>query len=161
VVVKSIHVIALLAAVALTPWSQPLAFQPLPSWHTGASGTVQTRAGVKSTAWISNVRYRDAATADPPNTTLRQLPHNGVIVWAYISQPMTGDKPIHLDLARATHYACCDGATHVAGGDYDLTGLGPGRAYSVIVRVYFGSRPTGALRAEAQRALDHLKLPPP
>jgi hypothetical protein len=154
--------IALLAAAALTPWSRPLAFQPLRRWQVGASGTVQSRQGVESTAWISNVPYRDNATADPPNTTLADLPPGGVIVWAYISQPMTGDHhPIRLDLGRASHYACCDGTAHVVGGEFDLTGLGPGRADSVIVRVYFGSRPTSALRAEAQRALDRLELPPP
>ncbi len=49
----------------------------------------------------------------------------------------------------------------LAGGDYDLTGFGPDDAYSAIVRIYFGSRPTRALRAEAQRALDRLKLPAP
>ena len=41
------------------------------------------------------------------------------------------------------------------------TGAGPRRAYSVIVRVYLGSRSTPALRSEAQRALDGLRLPPP
>jgi hypothetical protein len=74
---------------------------------------------------------------------------------------MAGEKPIHLALGRATPLACCDGQTHVVGGEYDLSGLGPGAAYSVIVRIYFGSLPTRALRAEAQRALNRLKLPPP
>lgn len=110
--------IELLAAIALAPWAHPLAFRPLPGWHTGASGTVNIfQAG------------------------------------------QVGQKPIRLDLRHAKHFACCEGA-YVAGGSYELEGVGPGAAYSVIVRVYFGSRPTPARRAHAQRALDRLKLPP-
>jgi hypothetical protein len=44
---------------------------------------------------------------------------------------------------------------------YALRGIGPAAAYSVIVRVYFGSPSTRALRAHAQRAIDHLELPRP
>jgi hypothetical protein len=50
----------------------------------------------------------------------------------------------------------------MADGDerhHTLGGNGGGRAYSSIVRIYFGSRPTRALRAEAQRALARLRLP--
>ncbi len=63
-------------------------------------------------------------------------------------------------LDRARRYPCCDG-TYVAGGEYALAGAGPAAAYSVIVRVYFGSPPTRALRAQAQRALERLELPLP
>jgi hypothetical protein len=41
----------------------------------------------------------------------------------------------------------------------ELTGDGPGRAYAVIVRIYFGSPPIRARRAEAHRALERLELP--
>jgi len=64
-----------------------------------------------------------------------------------------------LRLDRARRYPCCDG-TYVAGGEYALAGAGPA-AYSVIVRVYFGSPPTRSLRAQAQRALERLELPLP
>ena len=37
---------------------------------------------------------------------------------------------------------------------------GPG-AYSVIVRVYFGSPPTRSARVQAQRAIEQLELPLP
>ncbi len=161
--------VGFLVALALAPWLHPLAFQLLPGWHTGASGNTRsayigpgTHLAVpeESTAWIArNVRYRDEATADPPNKTLAHLPSNGVIVWAVIFDPAAkGEKPIRLDLAKAKHFACCE-AESVLGGEYELTGAGPGRGYSAIVRVYFGSRPTPALRAEAQRALDQLELP--
>jgi hypothetical protein len=163
-------VIALLVAVSLAPWLHPIAFQPLPGWQTGASGTTHSASvgpgkhvtvPEESAAWIAkNVRYLNEATADPPNTTLAHLPANGVIIWAVIFHPAQRGKPIRLDLSNARRLACCEGA-YVAGGDYELSGTGPGRSYSVIVRVYFGSRPTAARRAEAQRALGQLKLPAP
>jgi hypothetical protein len=160
--------IELFAAAALTPWTHPLAFRPLPGWRTGASGNVPSlygpslvRAPKASSAWIArNVRYRDRATDDPPNKTLQDLPSRGVIVWAVIFQSSyTPHKPIRLDLSKARHLPCCEAAS-VAAGVYELTGSGPRRAYSVIVRVFFGSRPTRARRAEAQRALGRLELPP-
>ena len=83
-----------------------------------------------------------------------------MIVWAVIFQSdYTPQKPVRLDLSKARYFPCCEGA-YVAGGVYELTGSGPRRAYSVIVRVFFGSRPTRARRAEAQRALGRLALPP-
>ena len=75
--------VELLAAVALAPWAQPLRFRPLIGWRTGASGTVRSAYGPdrqvalpkESSAWIAmKVRYRDRATADPPNATLVHLP---------------------------------------------------------------------------------------
>jgi hypothetical protein len=164
-------VVALLVALTLAPWNHPLAFRPLLGWQTGASGNTSSvyhgpiqGDGIEeeSAAWIAkNVRYRSNATADPPNTTLARLPPQGVIVWAVIFQPgVGGQTQIRLDLSKARHLDCCD-AVGVAGGEYELTGTGPGGIYAVIVRVYFGSRPNSALRAEAQRALTQLELPPP
>jgi hypothetical protein len=156
--------VVLLAAVALAPWAHPLAFGPLAGWQTGGSGNLATRysashTGTQSSAWIAtNVRYVDGAAADPPNHTLAHLPAKGVIVWAVIYTPAAPSAPLRLDLGRARHLPCCE-ATPIAGGLYELTGTGPAGAYSAIVRVYFGSRPTAALRAEAQRALDRLALP--
>jgi hypothetical protein len=161
-------VLEVLAAIALAPWAHPLAFRPLSGWHRGASGTVASQydnpradAPKESTAWMArNVRYRSLATADPPNKTLAHLPRNGLIVWAviYRGHPQ-GQRTIRFDLRRARHLPCCDGQW-VAGGASELDGAGPGHAYSVIVRIYFGSF-ARALRVQAQRALDHLKLPPP
>lgn len=159
----------LLAALTLAPWLHPLAFQPLPGWQTGASGNTRSVyvgrgkrvvAPEESTAWIAKgVRYRDPATADPPNSTLAHLPADGVVVWAVVFPPAKqGERPIRLDLAQARHFPCCDGVG-VVGGEDELTGAGPRRAYSVIVRIYFGSPPTRARRAEAQRALVRLALP--
>jgi hypothetical protein len=68
-----------------------------------------------------------------------------------------GETRIRLEITKAKRFACCE-ATRV-GGEYDMSGYGPGRRYSVIVRVYFGSVPTSALRVEAQRALERLQLP--
>ena len=159
------------AAVLSAPWVNSLAFRPLPGWHTGTSGNVGSAYVGKrkypsvrqeSSAWIATgVRYRDPPTADPPNATLRQLPANGIIVWAVIYQdPKPSRSRIRLDLAGAKHFACCEGAA-VATGVYELTGSGPSRAYSVIVRVYFGSPPSRASRLQGQRALDQLRLPAP
>jgi len=162
-----------LIAVALlsAPWAHPLAVRPLPGWHTGISGNVRsayvgkgkyTSVPQESSAWIATgVRYRDPPTADPPNATLGHIPSTGIIVWAVIYQdPKPGRSRIRLDLREAKHFACCEGAA-VGGGEYELTGSGPSRAYSVIVRIYFGSPPTRALRSQAQRALDQLRLPAP
>lgn len=162
--------LGLLAAIALAPWTQPLAFSPLAGWQTGASGTVKSayvghgqrvRVPKESAAWIArNVRYRSPATEDPPNTTLRHLRRNSVIVWAVIFQGVPrGQKRVRADLEHAKHFACCEGE-YVPGGLYEMTGTGPGGAYSVTIRVFFGSPVTPALRAQAQRALNRLQLPP-
>ena len=162
--------VELLAALALAPWAQPVRFRPLPAWANGASGTFESSYGPvpgvtaprESTAWIaSGVRYRDRPTADPPDATLSQLPSKGIVVFAtvYESAGLRG-RPIDLRLARARRYPCCDG-TYVAGGEYALAGAGPAAAYSVIVRVYFGSPPTPVMRTRAQHALDQLELPAP
>jgi hypothetical protein len=160
----------LLAALVIAPWAEPVRFRPLPAWQTGSSGTLESSYGPvpgvpapkETTAWMARgVRYRDRPTADPPNATLSQLPRHGVVVFAtvYESAGHRG-KPIDLRLARARRYPCCDG-TYVAGGEYELAGAGPGAAYSVIVRVYFGSSPTTSMRTQAQHALDQLELPAP
>jgi hypothetical protein len=105
------------------------------------------------------VRYRDRRTADPPSATLSRFPRGGILVTAVIYQSaQRAEGPITLQLDHARRYPCCDG-TYVAGGEYGLTGAGPGDAYSVIVRVYFASPPPRSMREEAQRALDRLELP--
>jgi hypothetical protein len=162
--------VAFALALAVAPWAHPLAFHAMPGWVTGASGNThsayvghRTRAVVplESTAWIAkNVRYRDEPTADPPNATLAHLPANGVIVWAVIYNPANSGAPLRLDLRTARQLKCCEGA-YVAGGNYELAGYGPKRAYSAIVRIYFGSHPTKRLLAQAQEALNHLQLPAP
>jgi len=160
--------VALLAAIALAPWTHPAHFRPLQGWTNGASGTFGSSYGPaghisspkESVAWMAEgVRYRDPRTADPPTATLSRFPRGGILVFAVIYQSaQRRERPIALQLGRATRYPCCDG-THVAGGEYGLTGAGPGGAYSVIVRVYFASPPTREMRAQAQRALDRLVLP--
>ncbi len=162
--------VELIAAMAIAPWAQPVRFRPLPGWHAGASGTFASSYGPvpnngspkESTAWMARgVRYRDRRKADPPNATMSRLPPRAILVFAvvYESGSTTGRK-IDLRLGRATRYRCCDG-TYVAGGEYALAGMGPGAAYSVIVRIYFGSPPTRSMRAQAQHALDRLELPRP
>jgi hypothetical protein len=162
--------VALVAAVALAPWAQPLRFRPLPGWRSGANGTFNSSYGPagdiaspkESSAWMTKgVRYRDRRTTDPPDATLSLLPRRGIVVFAVVYQTArNAERPIVLRLDKARRYPCCDG-TYVAGGEYALAGAGPALAYSVIVRVYFGSPPTRSMRAQAQRALDRLKLPPP
>jgi hypothetical protein len=159
----------LLALALAAPWSHPLAFRTLPGWQTGASGNTRSAyvgpgphatVPLESAAWIArNVRYADEATADPPNKTLAHLPARGIIVWAVIYAPASSGRPIHLDLRQARHLACCDGPVRVKGGVYELAGYGPRRAYSTIIRIYFGSRPTGSILAAAQLALNRLHLP--
>ena len=162
--------VELVAAVALAPWAQPLRFRPLPGWQRGASGTVNSSYGPvpridspkESIAWMAKgVRYRDRPTADPPEATLSRLPRQGIVVFAVVYQSAQNtQRQIDLQFDRARRYPCCDG-TYVAGGEFGLTGAGPAAAYSVIVRVYFGSPATRSMRAQAQRALDHLEPPLP
>jgi hypothetical protein len=104
------------------------------------------------------VKYRDPATADPPNKTLAALPRRAVIVWSVIEKVASRKQPrIRLDLSKAKRLACCDAVRIPA--EYELTGSGPDHAYSVIVRIYFGSKPDAAMLAKAQRALRRLNLP--
>jgi hypothetical protein len=162
--------VELVAAAALAPWAQPLRFRPLAGWRTGTSGTVRSsygpvpgvRSPKASIAWMARgVRFRDRPSADPPTRTLSQLPAGGILVSAVIYESgRSAQARIGLRLAHARRFPCCDG-TYVAGGLYGLSGSGPEGAYSVIVRVYFGSRPTRGMRSEAQRALERLDLPPP
>jgi hypothetical protein len=162
--------VELMAASALAPWAHPLRFRPLPGWQHGASGTFNSTYGPaggitspkESTAWITKgVRYRDPRRADPPTATLSQLPPGGIVVFAVVYQsPAKVGRRINLRLDHATRYPCCDG-TYVPGGELALAGAGPRAAYSVIVRVYFGSPPTRSMRGQAQRALDRLALPSP
>jgi hypothetical protein len=162
--------VALVAAVALAPWAQPLRFRSLHGWQHGAGGTFDSSYGPggsiaspkESTAWMAKgVRYRDRPKADPPDATLSRLPRRGIVVFAVVYQSaQTTEGRIVLRLDHAKRYPCCDG-TYVAGGEYALAGAGPAAAYSVIVRVYFGSPPTQTMRAQAQRALDQLELPRP
>ena len=161
--------VELIVAVALAPWAQPLRFRPLRGWQAGTNGTFSSSYGPvpdvaspkESTAWmVRGVRYRDARTADPPEATLSQLPRRGIVVFATIYEAaQSAKRRIDLRFEEAKRYPCCDG-TYVAGGEYALTGAGPG-AYSVIVRVYFGSSPTPSLRTQAQRAIERLELPLP
>ena len=37
--------VELLAALAVAPWTQPVRFLPLPAWHTGSSGTLESSYG--------------------------------------------------------------------------------------------------------------------
>jgi len=109
---------------------------------------------------VRGVRYRDGPTADPPDATLSRLPRRAILVFAVVYQAPNVERRIDLRLADARRHPCCDG-TYIAGGEYALVGAGPAGAYSVIVRVYFGSPPARSMRAQAQHALDHLGLPLP
>ena len=162
--------VAAIAAALTIPWLAPLSFGlHAPGWHVGRSGTVFTTVGrphvrvPMSTAWAANVRYRDRATSDPPNRTLQHLRPAGVVVWATI-QPKAAGWPNHrrfsprLSLSDAYHFACCE-AVSIGGGEWELYGFGPKRAYTVLVRVYWGSPPTRTMKAQATRALRALRLP--
>ena len=121
--------VELVAALALAPWAQPLRFQPLQGWQTGASGTFNSSYGTvpntaspkESTAWMARgVRYRDRRTADPPQATLAQLPRQGIVVFAVVYQSAQNtEEQIDLRIDRARRFPCCDG-TYVAGGEFGL-----------------------------------------
>lgn len=134
-------------------------------WRQGSSGNVRSNyspvgaRAAESSAWTAHgVRYRDVATADPPNSTISRLPPRAVIVWAVIYSPASHADAVHLDVSKARHLPCCEAASVIGGVD-ELTGTGGGGSYNVIVRIYYGSRPSPALRREAQAALERLRLP--
>lgn len=162
--------LSLLVALVAAPWAHPLAFQATTGWTTGKRGNTRSvyvghnqwaKEPLESAAWMARgVRYRDPATADPPNRTLAKLPQDGVVVWAVISRSRSPKaKPIRLDFGRVKRFACCDAIRVPA--EYELTGSGLQHAYSVIVRIYFGAKPSRTMRAEAQHALRRLDLPAP
>ncbi len=141
---------ALIVALAI-PWLTPLSFGlHAKGWHVGQSGTYHTvwcsqTCGARSTAWAANVRYRDSARSDPPNRTLEHRPADGVVVWASI-QGCTMGWPsdhrrvnVHYALADAYRFPCCEAAA-IGGGEWELYGFGPKRAYSVLVRIYWARR---------------------
>lgn len=163
--------LAVALAIASPPWRHPLAFRPLTGWHTGASGTVrEVRNGegklfrlryAESTAWISNVRYLDNVTTDPPQRTVHNMPPSGIVVWAVITPRSGATQRISLDLGKARHGLCCDTTPPPYTREWDLAGLAPSGRYDAIVRIYFGSSPTKAMMHAAQRALRLLVLPLP
>lgn len=158
-------------AASAAPWRQPLSFRPLAGWRTGASGTVHEfrdasgkRYPLKypeSAAWISEVPYRDFATTDPPQRTVRRMARTGVVVWAVITPLLALDsrKPIALRLSRFHHGLCCDGTAPPYMRVWDSAGRAPAGRYELSVRIYFGSVPTDTMRREARRALGALSLP--
>lgn len=127
--------------VALAPWAEAVQFRPLPGWERGAGGTFDSSYG-------------------PLGGVASRLPPDGILVFAVVYQAQSRGRRVALRLDHATRFPCCDG-TYVPGGEYALAGTGHGAAYSVIVRVYFGSPPTRSARRQAQRALDRLELPAP
>jgi hypothetical protein len=106
----------------------------------------------------------DCGRSNPPNATLGRLPRRGIIVWASIQTPdPTGWPPrgrkltLTYALAHASRFPCCEAAS--IGGLWELYGDGPNRAYSVILRVFWGSTPSESMGVDAQRAIRALNLP--
>jgi hypothetical protein len=162
-----------IALVSVIPWLSPLSFASHPAtWTTGQSGTVFQTRGVQhkrfpfSIAWAANVRYRERATADPPNTTLQHLPRDGIVIWTMI-QPATGWPPagrrvtaLYYSLVHPYRFPCCE-ATRVPGGEWEFYAYGPQRTYALLIRIYWGSKPTAAMMLDAKRVLRSLRLPRP
>ena len=155
--------------ITRAPWSKPLSFNPTAGWHAGTSGTVRTvrnSAGKvfhlrypESIAWTANVPYRDPATADPPQRTVYELATSGIVVTAVIKPPSHTTQRLSLDLRNARPFTCCDGtpSSHTRG--YELVGVTSSRRYEAIIDVYFGTKPTARLWAQAQQAVRRIQLP--
>jgi hypothetical protein len=161
------------AIVALAiPWLTPVWFaSPGPAWHTGHTGTLSEKVGNAhtptpvATAWAATVRCSDCGKSDPPNKTLKRLPSHGVIVTASIRAPGQQLWPpvgrrltANYAVSGAYRFPCCEAVG--IGGISEMYGYGPGRAYAVLVRVYWGSPPDKSMRLAAQRAIRALHLPP-
>jgi len=86
-------------------------------WRGGSGSRRPKRLAARI---AKGVRYRDAATADPPNVTAALLPANGIVVWAVILHPGQPGRPIQLDLSEARRFTRCDG-TYGGGGEYELS----------------------------------------
>lgn len=164
----------MLAAVAVAlvvPWVTPVSLGlHAAGWYVGRGGTFYESVGRThtrtpfSTAWAANVRCSDCRRSNPPNATLHHFPRRGIIVRVSIQPPdPTGWPPpgrrlsATYSLADAYHFPCCESVG--IGGSWELYGFGPSRSYSVVVDVYWGSRPTKAMEAAAQRAIGTLRLP--
>ena len=150
--------------IAPAPWSKPLSFQSAAGWRVGASGTVRRARSAgkalslrypESTAWTSNVRYRDPATADPSQPTIYKLAKNGVLVTAVIQPPSGTTQPLSLDLRNARPFLCCGGTPR----SFELVGLTRSHRYEAIIHVYFGATPNARLWAIAQQAVRRIELP--
>jgi hypothetical protein len=159
--------LAAIAAGLAIPWLTPVSLGlHAPGWYVGQSAT-RHQAFVPRTysvAWAASVRCRDCAISNPPNARLRSLPRRGIIVRVSIQLPdPTGWPPKGRRLSRssllgdASRFPCCEAVG--IGGAWELYGFGPKHAYSVLVDVYWGSRPTKAMKAAAQRAISTLRLP--
>lgn len=159
--------VAAVAVALAVPWLAPVSFGlHAPGWYVGQSGTRYQSVAprVSSVAWAGNVRCRDCVSSVPPNATLRSLPRRGIIVRVSIQLPdPTGWPPKGRLLSRryslrdAYRFPCCEAVR--IGGSWELYGFGPKHAYSTVVDVYWGSAPTTAMRAAAQRAISTLRLP--
>jgi hypothetical protein len=157
---------AVVAALAV-PWSTPVSFAlRAPGWYVGQSGTRHESFApyTFSVAWAANVRCRDCATSNPPDATLRRLPRRGVVVRVSIQPPdPSGWPPARRRISHgysldgAYRFPCCEAVR--IGGSWEMYGFGRRHAYSVVVDVYWGSRPTAAMEAAAQRAIATLRLP--
>jgi hypothetical protein len=163
-------VAAALAAIAI-PWLAPVSFTAsAPAWHVGQTGTITEKVASAtkpvSTAWASTVPCSDCGTSAPPNKTLKSLPRHGVIVTANIRPagqemwPPDGRRASsRYSVSTAYRFACCE--ARGIGGVSEMYGFGPGRKYTVLVRVYWGSPPNKAMRRAAQHAIRTLHLPQP
>ena len=164
----SAMVAAAFVAIAI-PWLTPVAFaSPAPGWHVGQTGTITETVGDArkpvSAAWAATVRCPDCGTSAPPNKTLKVLPRHGVIVTANIRPtgqemwPPDGRRVAsNYSVTSAYRFACCEAES--SGGISEMYGFGPQRAYTVLVRVYWGSPPDKTMRLAAQRAIRTLHLP--
>ncbi len=116
----------------------------------------------ESAAWISNVPYRDPATRDPPDETLRHVRDRSVVIWAVIGttgRRQPGARATRLDLSKAKPFPCCKQFGGPVSHAFQIYGLGPDHAYQVVVHVFYGSASGPLSRVAANRALSHLRLP--
>jgi hypothetical protein len=74
-------------------------------------------------------------------------------MWPPDGRRVAGDYSV----TSAYRFACCE--AEFSGGISEMYGFGPRRAYTVLVRVYWGSSPDKAMRVAAQRAIRTLHLP--
>lgn len=66
----------------------------------------------------------------------------------------------YYSLAQPYRFSCCE-ATRVSGGEWEFYAYGPERTYALLIRIYWGSKPTPTMMREARNVLRSLRLPRP
>jgi hypothetical protein len=147
----------------------PPRFEPADGWYAGFDGGGEVRATDHAFAWASTVPYRNGPRDAPPRETLETLPAGGIVVWAWLArdnrfpptaEPRGKGPPLSLPIKVGRLRGGFGWEGQV--GDVSLYRLWGwiGEQYTLDLWIFYGRRePTEEQQAQAQDALDRLRLP--